>query len=158
MGHTWIWSKSYFSICNPDNFPLISHSILIRFTRFLDRFGSFIVPEMHHASSMRNCFYFDFLEKYFPLPLARTLYWWPNTRLRALKLGIYASGQCRKGFQKGWWRLERIKYPGKSTYPLQPSPLFLTSLCISQSSHISFRVAHVYTPCMYNFGWCQKAQ
>jgi hypothetical protein len=53
-----------FSICNPDNFPLISHSIFIRFTRFLGRLEAFIVPEMHRASSMRNDRYFDFLEKW----------------------------------------------------------------------------------------------
>jgi len=35
-----------FSICNPNNFPLISHSILIRFTQFLGRLEAFIVPEM----------------------------------------------------------------------------------------------------------------
>lgn len=48
----------------PDNFRLISHSILIHFTRFLDRFEAFIVPEMHRTSSMCNCRYFDFPEKW----------------------------------------------------------------------------------------------
>ena len=47
---------------------LLFISSLICFTWFLDLFGSFIVPEMHRASSMRNCHYFDFLEKYFPPP------------------------------------------------------------------------------------------
>ena len=56
-----------FFICHLFNFPIISHSILIRFARFLDRFEAFIKPEELRASSTRNDRYFIFLEKWAPI-------------------------------------------------------------------------------------------
>lgn len=52
-----------FCIWYPNNFPAISPSILVRFTRFLARSLSFIVSEMLRAFKIENDLYFHLVEK-----------------------------------------------------------------------------------------------
>ena len=77
---------------------MISHSIFIRFTWFLDLYEAFIAPEMICTSSTQNNRYFNFLGKYIYilnyLNFKNRSWDWLGGNLRNAK-GVYAEMHCK---------------------------------------------------------------